>query len=175
MTTTISSSVLPAVNNMFATLDNLLVKAAERCEATKVEQSVYLDWRMAPDMFPLATQFRFATEIPARGLSRLAGADIPTFADDESSFEELRARIEKARKIIGDLDAAALDADPGKDITVPMGPELKVTFAREAFVHEWIMPNLYFHVTAAYLILRRLGLDVGKKDYLIGLARHIEG
>ena len=78
-------------------------------------------------------------------------------------------------RLVGDLVLAALDAGPGNDITVPMGPELKVTFAREAFVHEWIMPNLYFHVTAAYLILRRLGLDVGKKDYLIGLARHIEG
>lgn len=173
MTATVSSSVIPAVENMFAALDHILVKAADRCETTKVEESVYLDWRIAPDMFPLATQIRFATEIPARGLSRMAGAEIPSFPDDEKSFAELRARIERARAIVNGLDAAALDADPGADITVPMGPERKVTFPRDAFVHQWIMPNVYFHVTAAYLILRRLGLDIGKRDYLIGLARYI--
>ncbi len=170
---TISSSVLPAVNNMFATLDHLIVKAAERCEATKVEESVYLNWRVTPDMFPLATQFRFATEIPARGLSRIAGAELPSFPDDEKSFEELRARIKRAGDIVAKLDASALDADPQADITVPMGPERKVTLPRGAFAHQWIMPNLYFHVTAAYLILRELGVDIGKKDYLVGLARYI--
>ena len=172
MTTTISSSVLPAVDNMFTALDHLLVKAAERCEETKVEESVYLGWRVAPDMLPLLKQFCFATEIPARGLSRIAGAELPSFEDKETSFAELRARIERARKIIKELDAAALDADPQAEITVPMGPEMKVTLPRAAFANEWILPNLYFHATTAYLILRNLGLEIGKKDYLIGLARY---
>ncbi len=172
MTTTISSSVIPAVHNMFTALDHLLVKAVERCEETKVEESVYLNWRVAPDMFPLATQVRFATEIPARGLSRLAGAELPSFPDDETTFAELRARIERASEIVKALDTAALDANPAADITVPMGPERKVTMPREAFAHEWIMPNLYFHVTTAYLILRHVGLDIGKKDFLMGLARY---
>ena len=172
MTTTISSSVLPAVDNMLISLDHILVKAAERCEKTKVEESVYLGWRMAPDMHPLATQVRFATEIPARGLSRLAGADIPSFPDDEKTIPELRARIERAGAIVKALDTTALDADPKADITVPMGPDRKVTMPREAFAQEWIMPNLYFHVTSTYLILRHLGLDIGKRDFLVGLARY---
>lgn len=165
MTITISSAVLPAVGQMLNTLDSILAKAAERCAETEVEESVYLNWRLAPDMFPLATQVRFATEIPARGLSRLAGAELPSFPDDETSFAELRERIVRARKVIEELDKDAIDADPNVDITVPMGP-MELTLERAAFAHNWIMPNLYFHTTTAYLILRHLGLDIGKRDFL---------
>jgi uncharacterized protein len=172
MSSTLSATVIPAVENMFQALDNILVKAAERCETTKVEEKTYLDWRVAADMFPLATQIRFATEIPARSLSRLAGAELPSFPDDEKSFAELRARIDRARKIIKGLDAAALDANPDANITVPMGPDRKVTLPRAAFAHQWVLPNLYFHVTAAYLILRGLGVDIGKRDYLIAMGRY---
>lgn len=173
MTTPISSSVLPAVNNMFATMDLLLDKAAQRCEETNVEQSVYLNWRVAPDMFPLMTQFRFASEIPARGLSRLAGAPLPSFEDNETTFADLKGRIEKATQIIETFDLDAIDANPKADITVPMGPGNEVTLPRGMFAHEWIMPNLYFHVTTAYLILRGFGVDLGKRDFLTGVARKL--
>ncbi len=172
MTSTLSSAVIPAVENMFDALDHILAKAAERCEATKVEESVYLGWRVAPDMFPLTAQIRFATEIPARSLSRLAGAELPSFSEDEKSFADFRARIERARKIVKGLETASLDANPEADITVPMGPDRKVTLPRGAFAHQWILPNVYFHVTTAYLILRHLGVDIGKKDYLMALARY---
>ena len=175
MTDSLSASVVPAVSNMFETLDHLCSKAAERCEAVKIEEQVYLDWRIAPDMFPLATQFRFATEIPARALSRIAGAEIPEFKDDETSFADLRARIDRARSIITGLDAAALDADPEANITVPMGPDNMVTVPRAAFAHNWILPNTYFHTTTAYLILRSLGLDIGKRDFLVAIARRLAG
>ncbi|WDI30487.1 DUF1993 domain-containing protein [Hyphococcus flavus] len=165
MTITISSSVLPAVGQMFDTLNIILEKAAERCAATDVEESTYLNWRMAPDMFPLAVQVRFATEIPARGLSRLAGAALPTFADDEISFSELNQRVDRARNIVEEIDREALDANPDKEITVPMGPA-DVTLKRLAFAHNWILPNLYFHTSASYLILRHLGLNIGKREFL---------
>ncbi|WP_425408047.1 DUF1993 domain-containing protein [Hyphococcus sp.] len=174
MTISISTAVIPAVNNMFETLEHLIDKASAHCKESAVEESVYLGWRLAPDMLPLMTQFRFATEIPARGLSRLAGAEIPVFEDNEASFTDLRARIARARSIIADLEALAIDDHPQADITVPMGPERTITMKRGAFVHEWIMPNLYFHVTTAYLILRHLGIEIGKRDYLVGLARHFK-
>lgn len=171
MTVTVSSSVKPAVAYMFETLRGLLAKAAERCEETKTAESVYLNWRLAPDMFPFATQVRFATEIPARALSRLAGAELPKFSDDETSFAELLARLERAEKIVNGLDDAAIDADPDANLTVPMG-SLEVTLPRKVFAQNWILPNLYFHVTAAYLILRHTGLDIGKRDFLIGLREY---
>ena len=173
MAGSLSASVIPAVNNMFETLDLLCDKAADRCETSKVEESVYLDWRIAPDMFPLATQFRFASEIPARALSRLAGAEIPSFQDNETSFADLRARIDRAKSIIAGLDAKALDADPEADITVPMGPDNMVTLPRAVYANDWMLPNLYFHTTAAYLILRQLGLDIGKRDFLTAIARRL--
>ena len=175
MTGSLSTSVVPAVNNMFETLDHLCTKAAERCAATDVEESVYLEWRVAPDMFPLMTQFRFASEIPARALSRIAGADIPSFDDNETSFGDLQKRIKKAGALIAGLDAASLDADPEADINVPMGPDNMVTVPRGAFAHNWILPNTYFHTTAAYLILRGLGVALGKADFLVAIARRLKG
>lgn len=175
MTDSLSTSVVPAVSHMFETLDHLCAKAAERCAATEVEESVYLGWRIAPDMFPLAAQFRFASEIPARALSRIAGADLPSFDDNETSFAELQKRIKKAGDLIAELDAASLDADPEADITVPMGPDNMVTVPRAAFAHNWILPNTYFHTTTAYLILRSLGLDIGKRDFLVTIARRLAG
>ena len=175
MTDSLSTTVVPALQNMFETLDLLCAKAAERCAETGVEESVYLDWRIAPDMFPLRQQFRFASDIPAIALSRIAGAEIPTFEDDETSFAELQERIKKAGALVAGLDAAALDANPEADITVPMGPDNTVTVARGVFAHEWILPNMYFHTTAAYLILRGLGLDIGKREFLITIAKRFVG
>jgi hypothetical protein len=116
-------------------------------------------------MFPLSAQVRLATEIPARGLSRLAGAEIPSFPDTEQNFAELRARIARARGIIAGLPENALAATPDADITAPMGKESR-TFRRIDFLQQFILPNLYFHVTATYLILRHIGVEVGKLDYL---------
>ncbi len=172
MTITVSSSAIAAVSQMFEALHGVLDKAAARCAETGVEESVYLNWRLAPDMFPLATQIRFATEIPARALSRLAGAELPSFPDDETSFAEMKARIDRAEMIIKKLDEAALDANPEANVTVPMGP-MEVTLPRLVFAQNWILPNLYFHVMTAYLILRHLGVDIGKKDFLISLREYI--
>jgi len=171
MSITISSSAEAAIFQMFETLRLILKKAADHAEAKKIEESVFLGWRLSPDMFPFETQVRFATEIPARALSRLAGAELPSFSDKETSFADLQARIDKAEKIIKALDKAAIDANPDGNVTVPMGPA-EVTFPRVAFAQNWILPNLYFHTMTAYLILRTMGVDIGKRDYLVSLAKY---
>lgn len=165
MTVSISSVARLATDQMFAGLDRVLQKGADHARAKGVEEAVYLNWRLAPDMYPLTQQVRFATEIPARGLSRLAGVAIPSFPDTEQDFAELRARVARARTLIGDLPCAPLDADPDQDIRVPMGKEER-TFTRINFLQHFILPNLYFHTTAAYLILRHLGVEIGKPDFL---------
>ena len=165
MSFSIHTSAQPAIHQMFNTLESLAGKAQEAAKAREVEESVFLNWRLAPDMFPLLGQFQLATEIPARGLSRLADAPLPSFADDESSFEEVIARIGNARTHIAELSIDALNADPTSNITVPMGPQ-EMTMPRQAYVQGFVLPNLYFHASAAYLILRHLGLDIGKRDFL---------
>jgi len=130
-----------------------------------VDEGVYLNWRLAADMLPLTRQVQFATEIPARGLSRLAGAPLPGFPDTETTFDALLARVARAREHIKGLPSAPLDADPDSDIKVPMGKEER-TFTRINFLQHFILPNLYFHTTTTYLILRHLGVDIGKLDFM---------
>jgi hypothetical protein len=165
MTITMSSVARLATAQMFAGLTGVLQKGAAHARERGIDEGVYLNWRLAPDMFPLTRQVQFATEIPARGLSRLAGAPIPSFPDTEQSFAELLARVETVRALIGALPSAPMDADPGREVRVPMGKEERV-FTRINFLQHFILPNLYFHTTAAYLILRHLGVPVGKLDYL---------
>ena len=165
MSISISSIARIATDQMFAGLDGVLQKGAAAARAKGVDEAVYLNWRIAPDMFPLTRQVQFATEIPARGLSRLAGVALPSFPDTETTFDELRARVARARDHIKGLPSAPMDADPDKEIKVPMGKEER-TFTRINFLQHFILPNLYFHTTATYLILRHLGVDIGKMDFM---------
>ena len=165
MPVTISSVARTATDQMFAGLDGILQKGAADAQARKVDEAVYLNWRLAPDMFPLTRQVQFATEIPARGLSRLAGVAIPSFPDTEQTFEELRARIARARAHIKELPSLPMDADPDKEIRVPMGKEERA-FTRINYLQHFVLPNLYFHTTSTYLILRHLGVEIGKLDFL---------
>ena len=166
MTISLSSVANVAIDQMFRGLDGVLVKAAAAAKAKGVEDEVYLNWRMAPDMLPLISQVRIATEIPARALSRLAGAELPSLTDDETTFAELRERISKAHAFIKDLPADGLDADPDGQITFPVGPDREMTLPRRSYLQNFILPNLYFHVTATYIILRHLGVELGKTDFL---------
>lgn len=166
MTITLSSSAHTAIDQMFNALETVLKKGAAAAKTRDVEDTVYLNWRLAPDMFSFAFQVRVATELPARTLSRLAGVEPPSFTDDEETFAALLARVARARDLIKALPAEAIDADPEKPITFPVGPENKMTMPRRAYLQNFILPNLYFHVTAAYLILRQLGVDLGKRDFL---------
>jgi len=165
MNVTISSIARLATDQMYSGLDGVLQKGAAHAAARKVDEAVFLNWRLAPDMFPLSRQVQFATEIPARGLSRLAGAPIPSYPDTEQTFEELRARVAQVRALIQGLPSATMDADPDKEVRVPMGKEER-TFTRINFLQHFILPNLYFHTTATYLILRHLGVEIGKLDFL---------
>ncbi len=166
MTITISSVAKAAVEQMFAGLEGVLKKGAAAAKAQDVEDAVYLNWRLAPDMHPFVRQVRTATEGPTRALSRLAGVDCPTFADDEETFAALLDRLAKARDHIKSLHAEALDANPEGPISFPIGPGEEMNMTRLTYLQKIILPNFYFHVTAAYLILRTIGVDVGKRDYL---------
>ena len=170
MSVTISSVARLATDQMFSGLDGVLQKGAAHAQARKVDEAVYLNWRLAPDMFPLTRQVQFATEIPARGLSRLAGVPLPSFPDTEATFDELRARVARARAHIKGLPSAPMDADPDKEIKVPMGKEERA-FTRINFLQQFILPNLYFHTTTTYLILRHLGVDIGKLDFMAAPSR----
>ncbi len=154
-----------AIDQMYRGLDRSLRKGATFLKEKDLAESVALDWRLAPDMFPMKRQVKIAVEIPARSLSRLAGAAVPEFGDEATSFAELYGVIEKGRDIIGGLSNDDIEADPDGKIELPT-PRGEMTFQRGPFLQHFIVPNVYFHATAAYLILRNMGVDVGKRDYL---------
>ena len=166
MTFTSSTVANGAIFQMFSALDSVLTKAEESAKGREIEEEIFLSARLAPDMLPMVSQVRIATELPARALSRLAGADMPSFADDETSFAALRARATKALAHIKALDADAVDHDPSADITVPFGPGNEMTMPRAQYLQGFILPNLYFHMTMTYAILRHNGVELGKRDFL---------
>jgi hypothetical protein len=165
MSQTTSSIAFAALNQMFAALTGILDKSAAYAKAKGVEESVLLNWRLAPDMFTMSRQIQIACDIPVRGLARLAGAELPSFPDTEASFEQLRQRVAKAHAFVKDLDKAKIDASPDSDITFPVGQET-MTMKRRDYLMNFILPNLYFHATTAYANLRACGVPLGKGDFL---------
>lgn len=165
MTFASSALAAAALGQMHGALSGILEKGEAHARAKGLEESVLIGWRLAPDMFPLSRQVQIACDIPARGLARLAGADLPSFPDTEKTFAELRARVAAAQAFIKDLDRARIDADPDAEISFPVGPET-MTMKRRDYLLGFILPNLYFHVTTAYAILRACGAPLGKADFL---------
>ena len=97
--------------------------------------------------------------------ARLAGVEVPSFADSESSFAELQARIAKTLEFVNSLTPAQIDSGEGREVVLKFpGAELK--FKGEDYLLHFVLPNFYFHITTAYAILRHNGLDIGKMDYL---------
>ncbi|MFZ5618977.1 MAG: DUF1993 domain-containing protein [Pseudomonadota bacterium] len=165
MTYTTSSIAFAGIDQMFHALNGILDKAAAHAKTAGVEETVYTTWRLAPDMFAMAKQVQIATEIAARGLTRLSGAEPPSYPDTETTFAQLKERIAKAHAHIKDLDKAKIDSDPDGDITFPLGQE-KMTMKRRQYLMNFVLPNVYFHTTAAYLNLRNAGVPLGKSDFL---------
>lgn len=165
MTYSTSSIAFAALNQMFGALGGILDKGAAYAKAKTIDESVLLNWRLAPDMFPMSRQIQIACDISARGLARLAGAEVPSFPDTETSLEQLRQRVAKAHAFIRDLDKAKIDADPDRDISFPVGQET-MTMKRRDYLMNFILPNLYFHATTAYANLRACGVPLGKGDFL---------
>jgi hypothetical protein len=150
---------------MFTALSAILEKGAAYAKSKNIDEAVLLNWRLSPDMFPMSRQIQIACDICARGFARLAGAEVPSFPDTETSFEQLRQRIAKAHAFIKDLDKTKIDANPDGDITFPVGQET-MTMKRRDYLTNFILPNLYFHATTAYANLRACGVPIGKGDFL---------
>ena len=150
-----------ALNNLSAILD----KAVANAEARKIDPSVFIQGRLAPDMHPLPRQVQIATDGAKGCIARLAGVEVPSFADTETTFPELKQRIAKTVAFIQGISAEQLEGSEDRTITLKF-PGNELTFTGRAFLLGFGLPNLFFHVTAAYAILRHNGVDVSKMDYL---------
>ncbi len=172
---TLTDLLIPTYRNMLCTLRGLLDKAEAQLGADGAE--ALLSARLAPDMFPLATQVRFACVQAQEGPLRLLGESLdaiqPVLDEGRNGSEHpgtlaaARARIDEAFAFLDTLPADALDQAPADQpiaLTLPMGLTFDLT--REQFARDWALGQFYFHVMAAYAILRAEGVAIGKADYV---------
>jgi len=160
-----STASLPVFEIGLNALSGVLDKAAAHAAAKKVDPSVLLGWRLAPDMFALVRQVQVACDQAKNGSARLAGVEPPKMEDNETSVDQLKARIAKTISFLRTLDAKAIDAAVDRDITIPLGPN-KGQMKGGDYLNHFVLPNFYFHLAAAYAAARNFGVDVGKRDFL---------
>jgi len=161
-----SQASLPVYEIGLTALSNVLDKGAAFAAAKKIEPAVLLQSRLSPDMFALTRQVQIACDNAKNGLSRLAGVEAPRFEDNEATIDDLKARIAKTLAYIKTLDPKAIDGATAREITFPLGPAKKGHMKGDDYLTHFMLPNFYFHRTAAYAILRHCGVDVGKQDFL---------
>jgi hypothetical protein len=152
---------LQMLNALAAILDKAEAYAAER----KIDPAVLLGYRLAPDMFALARQVQIATDQAKGCCARLAGVEVPKYADDEATFADLRVRIARTIEFVQSFEPGDIDGSEARDIALTAGSR-ELHFKGEAYLVSFVLPNFYFHVTAAYAILRHCGVPLGKRDFL---------
>jgi hypothetical protein len=156
---------VPLFRQMLGSLSKVLEKGAAFAEVRKIEPSVLLASRLAPDMFPLVGQVQLASDNAKGAVARLAGVEIPKFADTEKSFAELEERISRTLAFFDTIGEGQVDGSEEKDITLKMrGGELHLKGQR--YLLGFAIPNVLFHCTTAYAILRHNGVELGKRDFI---------
>jgi uncharacterized protein len=154
---------------LLTNLDKILDKTVAWADSRRIEHSVLLNARLAPDMFSLTRQVQIMSDNAKGTVARLAGIDPPAFEDNEQSFADLKARVAKTLAFLQTVKEAQLEGSEDRAITLQVGPPGNKTtfnFTGLDYLLGWGTPNVYFHYTAVYAILRHNGLDIGKRDYL---------
>lgn len=166
MPESMSQASLPSLEITLNALAAVLDKAEAFIAAKKTDAATLLHARLAPDMFDLTRQIQVATDQARRGAARLAGTEAPKVEDNETTLAQLKDRIAKTVAYIKTLDKKAIDASAEKEIVFPLGPEKKGHMKGDDYLNHFVLPNFYFHCTAAYAILRHLGVEIGKQDFI---------
>jgi len=155
---------VPVFDRILESLKGVLRKALAHAAASGYDDSVLLEARLFPDMWPLRQQVAAATSFATRGVARLAGTDVPTLPEALDTFADLERRIEEALAFIRAVDRAAVDASAARELTVPWGREEK-TMTGLRYFQLLALPNVMFHAATAYDILRHNGIPLEKRDF----------
>ena len=165
MPITMYQSSVPQFIRMLGNLKGILEKAAAHAAAKKIDESVFLNARLYPDMFTFTRQVHIATDF-ARGTSaRLSGVEPPAVEDKEQTFAELIARVDTAIAYVRTLAAGEINAPEERKITRTIRGTPKV-FGGQDYLIQYSLPNFYFHLATAYAILRHQGVEIGKGDFV---------
>lgn len=166
MSDTISYMLKTSATQTLGAMASILQKGANHAATAEVDESVFLNHRLAPDMFPLTRQIQIMTDTVARGGARLAGLDMPSTPDTETSFAQLIARCHDRLAYVMGLDDAVMDANERVVLEIPLGP-MTVNWEGRQYLATFVLPNLHFHAATAYGLLRAQGIKIGKRDFLM--------
>lgn len=156
---------------LLTNLGNILEKAEKWTADRRIEPTAILHARLAPDMFHFTRQVQIATDMAKGTAARLAGREVPRFEDNEASFAELRARVARTVAFLRELPAEAFEGSEDRAISLKVGPpgaQRELNFVGLDYLHGFGTPNVYFHYSMVYALLRHNGLDLGKPDYVGG-------
>ena len=165
MTINMYNASVPVLKHTLTALSAILDKGEAHCTAKKIEPSVMLGTRLIPDMLPLIRQVQIACDMAKGGGARLAGVEVPNYSDTETNFAELKARIAKTIAFLDTLKPDQFKGSEERDIKMKAGPQ-DMHFKGQPYLTGFVLPNVYFHATTAYAILRQNGADIGKFDFL---------
>ena len=156
---------IPVFVRMLGNLSSILDKAVIYAETKNIDPAILVNARLAPDMYPLSRQVQIATDMVKGCAARLAGVDVPSYEDNEATFADLQARIAKTVAFLQSVSAEQINGSEGRTVTLKLrGREIQ--FLGRPYLLDFVLPNLYFHVTTTYAILRHNGVEIGKMDYL---------
>lgn len=156
---------VPVLQRTLGALGKVLEKGASFAEARKIDPSVLLQARLAPDMFPLLRQVQIASDTAKGGVARLAGVEVPSWADTETSFAELQDRVARTLDYLGSFTPEQIDGSEPRPVVLKMRSG-DIHFDGYSYLTGFVIPNVMFHCTTAYAILRHNGVDLGKRDFL---------
>jgi hypothetical protein len=165
MTISMHQASVPRITNMLNNLGAILDKAQAHVDAKKLDAAALTNARLFPDMLAMNRQVHIATDTAKGVVARLAGVEIPAYEDNEVSFADLKARVDKTVAFVQSFSPEQIDGTEDKAIVTKRGDK-ETHYTGMQFLLGHAMPNVYFHVTTAYNILRHNGVEIGKRDYL---------
>jgi len=165
MTISMYQASVPRLANSLNNLIHILDKAQAHVEAKKIDPAALIDFRLYPDMLSFRRQVQIASDTAKGVVARLAGVESPVYEDNERTFEELKARLAKTVAYVQSFTPAQIDGTEDKDIVTKRGDK-ETHYKGMQFLLGHAMPNVYFHVTTAFAILRHNGVEIGKRDFL---------
>ena len=165
MAISIYDQLVPVFTQMLSALDKVLSKAEADATSRKIDLEVFVNGRLAPDMLPLTRQIQIMTDQAKGSASRLAGQDPPKWADDEKSFADLHARVQKTIAHLKTFKPEDFEGAEKRSVELKF-PNATFNFTGKDYLLNFVIPNFYFHYTTAYAILRHNGVPIGKGDFL---------
>lgn len=162
---TFENHALTSIDRGLTNLAAIIAKAEAHCEGKKIDQQAFMQARLFPDMLPFPRQIQIAADTAKFAVARLAGVDAPKFDDNEASFGQLLERLAKTQEFVKSVNAQSLVGSDQKTITIPRR-DSSMQMSGGDYLTKFVLPNLYFHMSTAYAILRNNGVDLGKGDFL---------